>query len=756
VRSGAARCGPVRVRPVRSSGRTDACSYNVPVRRDLVLLSLIVAAAFGIRTYPAWNSVFTERGVNFLETDAWYHVRLVEYQVRNYPWRVTADPYAAPGGQFVPIAPLFDTITATVVVVMHGRDATTADIERIAAMMPPIFGALAVIVAWALARILFGRRAGLLAACLLTVLPGHFLDRTMVGFVDHHALEALLALTTLLGFARALTTPSQAMPFVAGAALGLYLLAWGSGAFLVAILGVWLVLALAVASSDEDRAKAAGVTAQAAVTALVLVVAFQDPAMHRYGTQLLGLGGLAGIAFAAQLVRAGRRREVFATLAVTAAAAAVAIVILAPNLIPQLLVDVARLAPDPTRMGVLEARPLFLYSGQWRWEQPWLFFRTGFFIGAIALVPFAVRVWRRRNAADILILIYAAAMFAATIGQNRFGYYLVTACALLGGWLGTTILDWGGVPHADDPAPIPWSRQPFARELAVIAVAGGMFAPNLAPRVLLAERTTTVPAHWHTTMNWLREHTAPPFLNSAGMGDDYYYARYPRDNVPSPDYTVMNWWDQGYWIVQRARRVPVANPTQGRAANSARFYLETDERRALEVLRAEHAGYVLSDWELPFRRLDDGTIMGRFQNIVDWAGGVHANYYEVVYRRESNSWTPVWVFYEPYYRSMAYRLSVVGGRHATPVEATTVITLASRVDTNGLRFRELVSEHTYESYDAAREAQSSASDAVIVGLNPWVSAFPLPPLATMQQVFEARTEEQQPTEAPWVRVFQVR
>ena len=35
-------------------------------------------------------------------------------------------------------------------------------------------------------------------AALLAVLPGHFMDRTMLGFVDHHALEALLAVATLL------------------------------------------------------------------------------------------------------------------------------------------------------------------------------------------------------------------------------------------------------------------------------------------------------------------------------------------------------------------------------------------------------------------------------------------------------------------------------------------------------------------------------------------------------------------------------
>jgi hypothetical protein len=115
------------------------------------------------------------------------------------------------------------------------------------------------------------------------------------------------------------------------------------------------------------------------------------------------------------------------------------------------------------------------------------------------------------------------------------------------------------------------------------------------------------------------------------------------------------------------------------------------------------------------------------------------------------------VFHEPYYRSMAYRLSAIGGGPATPADATTVITVASRVDSNGMSFRELVSERTYETYELARRAAaSSATEAQVVGLDPWVSAFPLPPLEGVRPVFEARTPEQQPTEAPWVRVFRVR
>lgn len=730
------------------------------MRRDIVLIVLIAAAAFGLRTYEVWGTVFSARGVNFLETDAWYHVRLAENQVRNYPWRVTRDPYAAAGGQFVPIAPLFDTAIATAAVLGYGRDATSADVERVAALMPPIFGVLAVVGVWALGRRLFDRRAGLIAAALLAVLPGHFLDRTMLGFVDHHALEAALAIAVLLTLVRGSTAPTRATAAAAGLAVGAYLLAWSSGAFLVAIVGAWLLLFTALARTPENLAAAATTTGVAAVVALLLVLLFQDPAMHRYASQMIGLVGLAAIAAGARAVADSRwpqtrRRLLLASLAVAAMTAAGILWLSAPHLFAGLLIDVGRLAPDSTRMSVLEARPLFLYAGEWRWLQPWLFFRTGFFIGLIALVPFAVRVWRHRRGGDLLLLVYTLATSAATIGQNRFGYYLVPACALLGGWLAVLLLDWGGVPHADNPSPIPRARMPLAREAALIAVAGGMFGPNFASRAQMSN--ASLEAYWQDTMAWLRSTTPAPFLASAGAGEEYYYARYETGLVPAPDYTVMNWWDQGYWIVQGARRVPVSNPTQERAPNAARFYVETDEARALALLSAERSRYVIADWELPYRKLEDGTIMGRFQSVLDWAGVAHAGYYEVLYQGSGSRWRPVWVFHEPYYRSMAFRLAVLGGRSAEPSNTTTLLRVASRVDSAGVRFREVLSRHTYATYAAARLAAAEAGgDAVIVGLDPWRSAFPVAAIEGLDEVYAARTDGASASQAPWVRVFEVR
>lgn len=731
------------------------------MRRDIFVILLVASVAFGVRTYPAWNSVFTSEGVSFLETDAWYHVRLVENQVRNYPWRVTVDPYAAPGGQFVPVAPLFDSITSTLVVLLHGRDADTLQIQRIAAFIPSVLGTLTVIAVWMLGRLQFCRRAAFIAAALLAVLPGHFLDRTMLGFVDHHALEALLAVATLVAFARGMAAPRVTTGVVAGVALGCYLLAWGSGAFLLAVFGMFLVVFVALARTNHDISAAANTTGVAAIVAFVLVVVFQDSRMHRYGSQILGLTGLAALSLAAAVAARGtlphpRKGLLVGAIAIVAVVSGAIVVLLSPALVGSVLVDVGRLSPDPARMGVLEARPLFLYAGDWRWGQPWTFFRTGFFIGLAALVPFALRVWRQRRAIDVLILVYAIAMFIATIGQNRFGYYLVTACAILGGWLAVAVLDWGGVPHAENPEPTPRTRLPLAREVAVAAVAGGMFGPNIAPSVLLGERSSSFPNYWRHTMTWVRDHTPPPFLQSAGQGEDYYYARYSEHAV-LPDYSVMSWWDHGYWIAQTARRVPVANPTQERAGNAGRFYSSIDETQAIDLLRRDRSRYVLSDWELPFRKLADGTIMGRFQNVVDWAGGVHEQYYEIVYRRDGGQWVPVWIFHEPYYRSMAFRLSVLGGAAATPANSTTVILLADRVDGRGVRFRELVTERTFATFDAARQAVTqSPTGTFIVGLDPWQAAFPIEGLRWLVPLHESRTLEQKPGEAPWVRIFEVR
>jgi dolichyl-diphosphooligosaccharide--protein glycosyltransferase len=729
--------------------------------------------------------------VNFLENDAWYHVRVIEHQVRNFPHRLTVDPYAAPGGMYVPLAPLFDTLIATVVWATAGSDASAAYIERVSALAPPVMGALAIAAVWWLAALAFGRWAGLMAALLAAVLPGHFLDRTLLGFVDHHALEAWLSMTTLAALAWALSTaaPPQApypAPFTAhraprtavaravlpGACLGLYLLGWGSGAFFVAILTGWILLGPIAARDRATIAHASRVSAVAAVVAVLVVGLFQDPALYRYDTQI---ASLALWLFAAAMVGGiglfGARFSYAASTAVVVAA--VALVAIQPGLVDQVRIDLGRFVPDDSRMAVLEARPLMLYSGRWDWNQPWLFFRTGFFVGGLGTIVLAMSIVRSRRLDHLLIAVFAAAAFAATLGQNRFGYYLVPAVAVVMGWLAAWILGWSGLiereadvrttaslgESGDDAsaetqvehARPHGSRFPFRREVAVIVVAGATLAPNIVPAARTTARTGGMPAYWAETMQWLRSRTPEPFGSS-----DFYYEPYEAGAVLRPSFSVLNWWDHGYWILQSAHRVPVSNPTQANAPDAARFYATSDEAEAMTIAQKYGARYVLADFELPFREMAGGALAGRFENVVRWAGLPASQFYRVCFVRDGEDWRPVWLFREPYYRSMVYRMMVLGGTGVEPTNAAWVVQTENRVDLNGAPFCELTERRVYAtSADARRAANAAGGGREVVGLDPWQPAFPLPALTRLREVFSAREKGQPASEAPMVRVFEI-
>jgi dolichyl-diphosphooligosaccharide--protein glycosyltransferase len=709
---------------------------------DLIWLAAILIVAAGLRVWAPWDDVFGVR-VNFLETDAWYHVRLAQNQVVNYPHRVTADPYAAPNGQYVAVAPLLDTIIATVVFVTQGREASADTIERVAAMVPAVVGVLAVAAVWALATLAFDRRAGLIAGFLAAVLPGHFLDRTLVGFVDHHALEVLLSIATLAALVY------RSGP-IAGVFLGLYLLAWASGAYFVAILTLWIVLSAIVARS-EDVPATARIASIAAAVALAIVLVFQDPGLFRYNTQLAALAGLLVASLAVMLFA----RRVTIALAVLAAAGLVigaGVWSFAPSLAQQVLVDLNRFRPDPTRMAVLEARPLFLYSGNWVWSQPWTFFRSGFYVGAVAVLALAASLWRSRRADHLLIVCFTIANFLATLGQNRFGYYLVPSVAVVSAWLAVRILDWGGVPHAGDLEPNRRQSIPLQREIAVIVVAGAIVAPNLVTAALTTTRVGGMPDYWFNAMQWLRQNTPEPF-GDAG----YYLQRYDGAARPAA-YSIMNWWDQGYWIIQTARRVPVANPTQGGAPAAAQFLTATDEAEALSIVNAQRARYVLVDWELPFREGDAGALAGRFQNLSDWAGIPTTRYYSLCFSRPTDvdPWQATWIFNEAYYQTLVYRLMVAGGTSVSPTNNTYVVETRQRVDVSGRQFCEVVSRTRFATPDEARQAAARrGANFKAVGLTPWQPAFRVDAVTGLREVASFVDPAQRAGEAPMVRIFEV-
>ena len=722
-------------------------------RSDIFYLTIIAAITLAIRVWAPWSDVFGSERVDFLETDAWYHVRLLENQVRNFPHHVTLDPYAAPEGVYVAIAPLLDTMIATVVFVTKGPHASTAYIERVAALAPPMMGLGAVFAVWALGVRAFGRREGLIAAFLVSFYPGHFLDRSLVGFVDHHALETWLSFSVLASFAGLSATPLLAV--ISGILILLFLMAWTSGALLVAILTIWIGTLPLIAKPD-DALRWSRSAAIAAAVALAGILVFQDHGLFRFSMQVYSLIILLAVSGALVLLlpRFSGPSSGLKALGVLAGLGVVlygAAYFARPDLIAQTTFDFLRLKPDPARMSVMDARPLFLYQGNWNWWQPWVFFRSGFYLGAVATILLALNLRTSRRADHWLIVLFTIVMFAATVGQNRFGYYLVPATTVVIGWLAARVLDWGGVPHADNPNAKPGKRAlPFQRELAVMLVAGLAVAPNIVPAVITTTRTGGMPDYWYDVMQWLRTQTDPPFSS-----DDYYYARYAAP-LEKPKYTVMNWWDQGYWIMQTAHRVPVSNPTQSAAGDAATFLLSSDDQEARKLLDHVNSRYVVVDWELPFRDIPGtNTLGGRFENLVTWAGRQTSEFYSTCFVRSPQGWVPQWVFREPYYRSLVYRLMVLGGAPAVPVNNTFVAKLETRIDSNGRSFCEISEQQRYATVDEAKAAaKQKGSSYQAVGLTAWQPAFNIPPVEGLHLVKDFRRAGQTMTEAPFARIYE--
>ena len=197
--------------------------------------------ARGVRSGPA--------GRLFLgDTDPHYHALRAYRIATNYPripWRDERMNY--PIGADLLWPPLLDFSVASLAVAVEGRSPPLGTVERVAALLPPIFGVATVAALALLGGVLFGGGPWLAAALLLALLPLHA-EFTAVGCADKHAGEALLMTLVMLAFVaswRGAVGLARRLPPVAALGVLLALSFWnwqGSALYLVllcAFVGAW-------------------------------------------------------------------------------------------------------------------------------------------------------------------------------------------------------------------------------------------------------------------------------------------------------------------------------------------------------------------------------------------------------------------------------------------------------------------------------------------------------------------------------------
>jgi hypothetical protein len=203
-------------------------------------------------------------------------------------------------------------------------------------------------------------------------------------------------------------------------------------------------------------------------------------------------------------------------------------------------------------------------------------------------------------------------------------------------------------------------------------------------------------------MSWLRSNSSDPFS--------------PPRSGSEAAYSVLSWWDNGYLIARRGRRVPVTNPTQEGAGWAARALLAEDEAAAEMLLASRAVRYVALDSSLPFlQRSEGGPPAGQFRALPVWAGIDPGRYFTLAAERGDRKTA---VFFAEYYRTLAYRLWRYGGYAATAVGPALAVRVADAGNPGEIR--------RFPSWEeAGRFIQVSAQGWRLACGDPLSPCFPL-------------------------------
>lgn len=410
------------------AGRSSGSAW--PAALAGALLVAFAARALGL------EQVFLGDGtVVFDYGDSFYHARLALFSFANFPHFLSFDSCIDfPAGAHSVYPPLWP-LTVAGVAHLFGSDVAT--FERVAAWLPPVFGALATVPIYLIGKSVASRGVGVGAALLYALFPVT-ITYSKVGNVDHHAFAGFLGALLLAGYVATLVESCRgvrlwAWMLVLGLARAALLLAWNGG--LLYIVPGELALAIAGAQRGSRpllRAQAAGALLTVAVLAPAVWL-LPTPIGGPYSaTQLSRLQPLAFAALAALCLgllalerlrpaATGARRLV----RLVALAAAIGLLLLAvPGVFAAL-----RVAFDfVTKTGgytaqVLEQLPLFFGEGEISRAAGER--RLGYFAYLVPLAPLAFAQAsgdRERRAALLLLFAWTLVLGILALQQVRYAH----------------------------------------------------------------------------------------------------------------------------------------------------------------------------------------------------------------------------------------------------------------------------------------------------------------------------------------------
>lgn len=614
--------------------------------RQHLLLAVFGAIMLAIRIIPQYHIVFTTwlgdygNYVNFSADDAVYHMRLVHNTLHHFPWRVFFDPFTHfPYGNQIHFGPLFTLIIATVSLVIGLGHPTPELVNIVGAYIPPILGALCLIPVYSIARNLAGEMAAIIGVFVLAFLPGEFLQRSSLGFTDHHVAEVLFSTATAALLICALNaakntkfefkylTAKDNHPFLlysslTGIAFSLFILTWPAALLFGAIFLIFFVTQLIIDHSQNNNPEYLLLLASniyGIPTILVLPYALMYPHLdltYYSLTQpliLLAMATIFGLCYIIHLACKHHpltKKLYFIILLTILFLIFLNICRFAPKLY-LMLHDGCKLLLEPTikMRTVSEVRSSIVSLsgdklsiarlwGYYFWTT--LFTLTGF-------IHLYRRVHKHMQPAEIFLLIWTTIIILSALTQCRFNYYLAINVAIL-----TSCYSFCPLLNLlDNLKP---QRKIYAKlQKTAMYIISCIFIILIIDPILLLLIEKNFPSGLHIsherykTLMWLKKHTPDPQEKTSSKKFDYHAGYYPIPqypnfpyNYPKNAYGIMSWWDNGHQITYVAERIPNANPFQlgineKNNAGAASFFISSNEEEAVKNLNFVGSRYILID-----------------------------------------------------------------------------------------------------------------------------------------------------------------
>jgi oligosaccharyl transferase (archaeosortase A-associated) len=558
-------------------------------------LLAIVLVGFLIKLFAGRYSL-SENGVIFSGYDDYYHMRRILYTVHHFPGTLWFDSYLnSPYGLDITWPPLFDQISAALSVVLGQH--TQSGIEMVSAFAPVIFGCMAIVVVYYMVRELCDRKVALLAA-FMTVLAPYYLLYTLFGATDHHCLEVLLQLASLLFMIYAFSRSEKRYLFAVLSGLAMAALAYtwqGADVYY----GIFLIFAAIKITIDLKNGMGSKDTATTILVGYVVALILVSPFWNT-SWMLPSFLGLAAMAVAVLAMFGISSLLAARNMSWKAFPLGLGAIIIVLSLISPFIggffgvsglinTGLDYLWGGKMTGKIAEAAPL-IYDLDTFGQVMFSGLGLAILLSIAGIGATAIMIRKSdasRRPAQLLLLVWAILALLLTIGQTRFLYISTISMGVMISILFFMLLDLINKNFADREQRTPKWVAPVLLLVLIM--------PTLADTISFTGSTPpAIDNDWYQSLNWLRDNS-----NVTSNFDD---------PIKSAEYSVMSWWDYGNWVLYISQRPVVANNFQAGAIDAAKFYLSESEEDASAVLDNRGSRYIITDYNLVYGKLPALTL----------------------------------------------------------------------------------------------------------------------------------------------------